>query len=299
MNKIKNDILEGFQLGIAIMLASVGLKVFLLPNGFLDGGVTGIAILVSELTHIEISVILPILSIPFFVLGWFTISKRILLRSIISVLVLAVIIHYENFQPVTSDKLLISIFGGLFLGGGIGLAIKNGSVLDGSEILGVFINERTGFSIGSIILWFNAILFFITGVIFSLEVAMYSIITYLVTAKTIDLILEGFEDYIGLMIVSTKSTAIQKALLRKVGQGITVYQGVKGYGSRGEQSEQEIIHTVINRIDSKKAYTTIEEIDEEAFVIEFDVNHVKGGVLRKYLSRRKQKRLAPKLSNRT
>ena len=299
MNKIKNDILEVIQLGIASVLASVGLKVFLLPNGFLDGGVTGIAILVSELTHIEISVILPILSIPFFVLGWFTISKRILLRSIISVLVLAVIIHYENFQPVTSDKLLISIFGGLFLGSGIGLAIKNGSVLDGSEILGVFINERTGFSIGSIILWFNAILFFITGVIFSLEVAMYSIITYLVTAKTIDLILEGFEDYIGLMIVSTKSTAIQKALLRKVGQGITVYQGVKGYGSRGEQSEQEIIHTVINRIDSKKAYTTIEEIDEEAFVIEFDVNHVKGGVLRKYLNRRKQRRLAPKLSNRT
>ena len=143
--------------------------------------------------------ILPIISLPFFIVGWFVISRRIVIRSLISVLILSLIIHFENFEPITDDKLLISIFGGLFLGAGIGLAIKNGSVLDGSEILGIFINERTGLSIGLIIFWFNVILFLLAGFLFSLEIAMYSVLTFIITAKTIDLLLEGFEDYVGLM----------------------------------------------------------------------------------------------------
>lgn len=285
-------ILEMVQLAFAILLASIGLKAFLLPNGFLDGGVTGIAILLSKIFDVEISIILPLASIPFFVLAWFTVSKRILIKSILSVLALAFIIHFENFESITEDKLLIAIFGGLFLGAGIGLAIKNGSVLDGSEILGIFLNEKTGLSIGIIILWFNVILFAVASMLFSLETAMYSVLTYLVTAKTIDLILEGFEDYIGLMIVTRETDKMQQALLTMVGQGMTVYKGATGYGSRGKQDDQEIIHTVINRIDSRKAYNTITRVDEDAFVIEFDVNQVKGGVLRKYLTRKGQKKLA-------
>ena len=288
--------LEIFQLFIAILLASIGLKAFLLPNGFLDGGVTGISILLSQIIEVEISVILPIISLPFFILGWFIVSKRILVKSVTSVLILALAIHFENFEPITEDKLLISIFGGLFLGAGIGLAIKNGSVLDGSEILGIFINDKTGLSIGLIILWFNIVLFTLTGFLFSLELAMYSVLTYLVTAKTIDLILEGFEDYIGLMIVTNRSSEMQEELLEKVGQGMTIYQGLKGYGSQGEKKNLEIIHTVINRIDSKKAYRTVNVIDQDAFVIEFDVNSVKGGVLRKYLTSKKQKRLSPSIA---
>lgn len=288
--------LETLQLAVAILLASIGLKAFLLPNGFLDGGVTGISILLSQVIDVEISFILPVVSLPFFILGWFTVSKRILLKSVLSVLTLALAIHFENFVPITEDKLLISIFGGLFLGAGIGLAIKNGAVLDGSEILGIFINEKTGLSIGIIILWFNIALFALTGFFFSLELAMYSVLTYLVTAKTIDLILEGFEDYIGLMIVTNKSSELQEALLEKVGQGMTIYQGLKGYGSQGEKKDLEIIHTVINRIDSKKAYRTVNIVDEDAFVIEFDVNSVKGGVLRKYLTGKKQKSLSPTIA---
>lgn len=293
MNRIFSTFWEFFQLACAIVLASIGLNVFLLPNGFLDGGVTGIAILLSKITPVEISLILPLISIPFFVLGWFTVSRRILIKSIVSVLALALIIHYENLDPVTNDKLLIAIFGGLFLGAGIGLAIKNGSVLDGSEILGIFLNDKTGYSIGLIILWFNIVLFLLTGLIFSIEIAMYSVLTYLVTAKTIDLILEGFEDYLGLMIVTSRSKEMQDELLARVGQGMTIYQGVKGYGSKGENKNLEIIHIVINRIDSKKTYRTVNAVDEEAFVIEFDVNTVKGGVLRKYLTRKKQKQLSP------
>ena len=286
---------EFFQLAIAIVLASIGLKAFLLPNGFLDGGVTGISILLNKITGFEISIILPVISIPFFVIGWFTVSKRIVIRSLISVLILSLVIHFENFQPITDDKLLISIFGGLFLGAGIGIAIKNGSVLDGSEILGIFVNERTGISIGLIIFWFNVVLFLLAGFLFSLEVAMYSVLTYITTAKTIDLILEGFEDYVGLMIVTSKSGEMQKALLKDIGQGMTIYQGTKGYGSQGEKQNLEIIHTVVNRIDTKKVYRVLKKVDKDAFVIEFDVNKVSGGVLRKYLTRRKQRQLSPSL----
>ena len=286
---------EFFQLAIAIVLASIGLKAFLLPNGFLDGGVTGISILLNKITGFEISIILPVISIPFFVIGWFTVSKRIVIRSLISVLILSLVIHFENFQPITDDKLLISIFGGLFLGAGIGIAIKNGSVLDGSEILGIFVNERTGISIGLIIFWFNVVLFLLAGFLFSLEVAMYSVLTYIITAKTIDLILEGFEDYVGLMIVTSKSGEMQKTLLKDIGQGMTIYQGTKGYGSQGEKQNLEMIHTVVNRIDTKKVYRVLKKVDKDAFVIEFDVNKVSGGVLRKYLTRRKQRQLSPTL----
>ncbi len=275
---------EGLQISIGIVLASIGLKAFLLPNGFLDGGVTGIAILLSQIFDINISVILLIASIPFLVLAWNTLTKLIVLKSFLSITALAIFIHFENFSSITDDKLLIAIFGGLFLGAGIGLAIKNGAVLDGSEILGIFINNRYGVSIGKVILLFNIILFSITALLISIEVSMYSILTFLVTAKVIDLMIEGFEDYIGLMIVSEQSKEIEKGITKEIGIGITVYKGAKGYGNRGVQNQTEIIHTVINRIDIRRTYSLIEKIDKKAFIIEFDVNNVKGGILKKYLS---------------
>jgi uncharacterized membrane-anchored protein YitT (DUF2179 family) len=162
MNNIKRDFSEIFQISVGILLASIGLKGFLLPNGFLDGGATGITILISKIYDINISLVLIAVSLPFMVLAWFTLSKGILIKSVLSIIVLAVFIHFENFQSVTDDKLLIVIFGGLFLGAGIGLTIKNGAVLDGSEILGIFVNNRLGMSIGKTILFFNIILFGIT-----------------------------------------------------------------------------------------------------------------------------------------
>jgi uncharacterized membrane-anchored protein YitT (DUF2179 family) len=292
---MRKGLWEYVQIVLAVVIASIGLKVFLLPNGFLDGGVTGIAILFSELFGWDISWMLVIISFPFLILAWFTVSKKIVLKSTISIILLALFIHYENFTPVTDDKLLISIFGGLFLGAGIGLAIKNGSVLDGSEILGVFINEKLGISIGKTIFIFNLILFSITSLVLSVEVAMYSILTYLVTAKIIDLMIEGFEDFVGLTIVSKKVVDIEKELMEKVGVGITVYKGMKGYGNSGKQEEMDIIHTVINRIDIRRTYRAVENIDQDAFIIEFDVNNVKGGVLRKFLSKKNIKQLSQDL----
>tara|TARA_R110000787_G_scaffold28923_5_gene78814 strand:- start:62791 stop:63675 length:885 start_codon:yes stop_codon:yes gene_type:complete len=291
---MKRNLSEIFQISIGILLASVGLKMFLLPNGFLDGGVTGIAILLSELFDFDISYFLILVSIPFLILAWFNLSRRIFIKSVISIIALAVIIHFENFNAITDDKLLIAIFGGLFLGAGIGLTIKNGAVLDGSEILGIFINDRLGISIGKVILLFNAILFSATAILLSIEVAMYSILTFIVTGKVIDLMIEGFEDYVGLMIVSEKVTEINKELIRVVGAGTTLYHGSGGFGKRGPQTNKEIIHTVINRIDIRRTYNLIDSIDKNAFIIEFDVNNIKGGIYTKFLSKEGLKKLSPK-----
>lgn len=285
MNNLKQGFSEGFQIALGILLASIGLKVFLLPNGFLDGGVTGIAILISQLFDLNISIVLLIVSIPFLLLAWNTLTKKIVLKSFLSIIALALFIHFENFSSVTDDKLLIAIFGGLFLGAGIGITIKNGAVLDGSEILGIFVNQRFGISIGKVVLLFNIILFSITAVLVSIEVSMYSILTFLITAKVIDLMIEGFEDYVGLMIISEKYDEIEKGLIHEIGVGITIYKGSKGYGQRGHQEQNEIIHTVINRIDINRTYHLVDKLDDQAFIIEFDVNNVKGGILKKYLSK--------------
>ncbi|WP_323789424.1 YitT family protein [Psychroserpens sp.] len=283
---------EYFQIFLGIILASIGLKAFLLPNGFLDGGVTGMALLVKTQVDINLSYLLILFSIPFLILGYYTVSKRIVVKSIISILGLAFFIHFENFAIITEDKLLISIFGGLFLGSGIGIAIRNGSVLDGSEILGVFINDRFGISIGKVILFFNVILFSITAFMISTEVAMYSILTYIVTAKVTDLVIEGFEDFIGVTIVSQEYSKIEAAIITELGAGMTLYKGRKGFGSTGKKQDFDIIHSIINRIDIKKMYRLVADIDERAFIVEFDVNNVKGGVLRRYLDRKKGKKLA-------
>jgi len=288
---IMNFVWEYLQIAFGVFLASIGLKAFLLPNGFLDGGVTGIALLLSSSTGWDISILLLALSIPFMIMGYFTLSRRIVVKSIISISLLALFISLENFNTITDDKLLIAIFGGLFLGLGIGLAIRNGAVLDGSEILGIFIYDRVGVSIGKTILLFNIILFSITALLISMEIAMYSILTYLVTAKIIDFIIEGFEDFIGLMIVSKNTKKIEHAIIHKVGVGMTIYKGASGYGNTGKQKDVRIIHTVINRIDIRKLNRVVDSVDPDAFIIEFDINNVKGGVLRKYLDRKKSRQL--------
>ncbi len=279
---------EYFQIAVGVILASIGLKAYLLPNGFLDGGVTGIAILINSTLHLNISLVLVVLSIPFLILAYFYISKAMVFKSILAILGLAASIHLETFDTVTNDKLLTSIFGGLFLGLGIGITIKNGAVLDGSEILGIYINNTFGISIGKVILLFNFVLFSITAIIVSKETAMYSILTFLITAKVTDLIIEGFEDFIGIMIVSKKYEAIKKAITEQLGAGMTVFKGVNGYGKNGMTKDFEVIHTVINRFEITKINRIIDAIDPDAFIMEYDVNRIKGGILRRYLNPKKK-----------
>ena len=274
---------EYLQIALGIVLASIGLKAFLLPNGFLDGGVTGIAILLNAQFDINISVLLVGLSIPFLFLAYRSISRRVAIKSILSIVGLALFIQFENFGTVTDDKLLISIFGGLLVGLGIGITVRNGAVLDGSEILGVFLNDRYGLSIGQVILAFNIVLFSITALVLSVEVALYSILTYIITAKVTDFVIEGFEDFIGVQIVSRKYEYVRLAILEQLGVGLTIYKGEGGYGLSGERKDIKIIHTVINRLDLRKIHRIIDDIDPDAFVVEYDINNIKGGVLRRYL----------------
>ncbi len=295
-HKTTDYFFEYFQIFIGIVLTSLGLKAFLLPNGFLDGGVTGIALLVRTQVDINMSYLLVIFSIPFLILGFFTVSKRIVIKSIISILGVALFIHFENFQTITEDKLLISIFGGLLVGSGIGITIRNGSVLDGSEILGIFLNDKFGISIGKIVLFFNIILFTVTAFVETIEIALYSILTYIIAAKVTDTVIEGFEDFIGVTIVSKKYDLIKIAILEEIGVGLTVYKGSSGFGSNGVAEDFDIIHTIINRIDIKKMHRIIDLIDPNAFTIEFDVNNVKGGVLRHYLNKKKNNKFL-KLKN--
>ncbi len=290
--KITTYFSEYFQIFVGIVLTSLGLNAFLLPNGFLDGGVTGIALLVRTQVDINLSYLLLIFSIPFLILGYFTVSKQIVIRSIISILGLAIFIHFENFQTLTDDKLLISIFGGLLVGSGIGIAIRNGSVLDGSEILGIYLNDKFGISIGKVVLFFNIILFSITAFAVSVEVALYSILTYIIAAKVTDTVIEGFEDFIGVTIVSKKHPIIKKAILEELGVGLTIYKGSSGFGYNGQIEDFDIIHSIVNRIDIKKMYGIIKVIDADAFIVEFDVNSVKGGVLRHYIDKKKNKDLS-------
>jgi uncharacterized membrane-anchored protein YitT (DUF2179 family) len=288
--KIAGYLNEYFQIFIGIVLTSLGLTAFLLPNGFLDGGVTGIALLVRTQVDISISYLLLIFSIPFLILGYFTVSKQIVIKSIVSILGVAIFVHFENFQTITNDKLLISIFGGLLVGSGIGIAIRNGAVLDGSEILGIYLNDKFGISIGKIILLFNIILFSITAFVVSVEVALYSILTYIIAAKVTDTVIEGFEDFIGVTIVSKKHRIIKKAILEELGVGLTIYKGSSGFGYNGKIEDLDIIHSIVNRIDIKKMYGIIQIIDVDAFIVEFDVNSVKGGVLRHYIDKKKKKK---------
>ena len=284
--KISKILTEYFQIALGIVLASIGLKAFLLPNGFLDGGVTGIAILLSNQFNWNVSLLLVGLSLPFIVLAYYALSWRIVIKALISIIGLAVFIQFENFGTLTDDKLLISIFGGLFVGMGIGITIRNGAVLDGSEILGIVLNDRLGLSIGRVILLFNIILFSITAVIVSVEVAMYSILTYVVTAKVTDFVIEGFEDFIGVTIVSKRYEAVKRAIIEEVGAGMTLYNGRGGYSAPAD-NDFEIIHTIINRIDIRKMYKVVEDVDPDAFIVEYHINNIKGGVLRRYLQRKK------------
>ncbi len=281
--KVLQGINEYTQIALGVILASIGLKAFLLPNGFIDGGITGIAILLKTALGINISWALIILSLPFLVMAYIRLSRIMVFKSILSILSLALLLHLENFELVTEDKLLIAIFGGLFLGAGIGITIKNGAVLDGSEILGVYINKRFGVSVGSVILLFNVLLFGIATFVVSQETAMYSILAFLVTAKITDLTLQGFENYIGVMIVSKNYPELKEAITQELGSGMTVFDGVQGYGKHGKQEDFEVIQIVINRIEIIKIHRIVDQIDPTAFLIEYDVNQVKGGILRKFL----------------
>jgi len=273
---------DSFMILLGILSASFGLKGFLLPNSFLDGGVTGISLITTELTGISLSILIVVINIPFMILAFSTISKQFAVKSIIAIILLAVSIYVIPFTSITDDKLLISVFGGFFLGLGIGLSIRGGSVIDGTEVLAVFISRRTSLTIGDIILILNVIIFSFAAYVFSIEIALYAILTYLAASKTVDFVVTGVEEYVGVTIISDKSEEIRIAIIEKLGRGCTLYSGKKGFAKRGEPLKQtDIIYTLLTRLEISKLQTELDKIDKDAFIVMHSIKDAKGGMIKK------------------
>ncbi|MBK7245423.1 MAG: YitT family protein [Saprospiraceae bacterium] len=275
--QIKNFIL----ITLGIFSAAFGFKGFLLTNHFIDGGATGISLLISALTKIPLYILIICVNIPFIILAHQVMGRQFAIKTAMAIAGLALVLAFVNFPNVTDDNLLVAIFGGFFLGAGIGFAIRGGAVIDGTEVLAIFLSRKVGATIGDIIIVINVLIFGAAAYFLGVEIALYSMITYLSASKTLDFIVEGIDEYIGVTIVSSHSEEIRQMIINKMGRGVTVYTGKSGYGKRGETNDVEIIYTVITRLELNKLNTEIEKIEPDAFVVMNSVKDTKGGMIKK------------------
>ena len=267
---------------LGVLAAGFGLKGFLLPNSFIDGGVTGISLLVEEVTAFPLSILLVVINLPFILLGFTTIGRGFAFKSIAAIISLALVVALVEYPIVTADKLLVAIFGGFFLGLGIGLSMRGGAVIDGTEVLAVYLARRTGLSIGSIILIFNIFIFSVGAYILSVEVALYAILTYFAASKTVDFIIDGIEEYIGVTIISLQSEEMRLAIIENLGRGCTIYQGKRGFAPRGEMLlSTDIVFTVITRLELAKLKKEVNKVDAQAFMVMNTIIDTQGGMIKK------------------
>lgn len=273
---------DAVLIAIGIFSAGFGLEGFLLPNSFIDGGVTGISMLTSELTKYPLPILILIINIPFIILGFTQIGRSFAFKSILAISGLALVISFVPFPVITSDKLLIAVFGGFFLGGGIGFAMRGGAVLDGTEVLAIYIGKRTGLTIGDVILVFNIVIFSFAAYLLSIEVALYSILTYLAASKTVDFVITGIEEYTGVTIISSHSEEVRLMITEKMGRGVTIYNGKRGYGKRGDNpNDMDIVFTVITRLEIARLQSEVIKIDPNAFIVMNTIKDTKGGMIKK------------------
>lgn len=267
---------------IGVTMASIGLKEFLLPNDFLDGGAMGLSLLTEIMTGIELSVLIVLINLPFIIIGAKQISLEFAIKSTLAILALSLLVHFISLPAITSDKLLISVFGGFFLGAGIGFTIRGGAVIDGTEVLAIYVSKKTSLTVGDFISVFNVILFSFSALLVSVETAMYSMLTYFAASKTVDFIINGIEEYIGVTIVSRNAIEVKQAIIEKLGRGVTVYNSESGYGKSGvNYNENKILFCVVTRLEVTRLLLEIDKIDEEAFVVQHSIKDTKGGMIKK------------------
>ena len=273
---------EFLLITVGFLLAGFGLKGFLLPNSFIDGGVTGISLLVAEVSGVTLSFLLIIINLPFIIIGYKQISKQFAVKSILAIIGLALVVYFIDYPVVTSDKLLVAAFGGFFLGAGIGLTVRGGGVLDGTEVLAIYLSKKSGQTIGDIILIFNVIIFSVGAYVLSVEVALYAILTYYAAAKTVDFIIEGIEEYTGITIISDKSEKIRRMVTEELGHGATIYKGEKGFSPDGKELKPvDILYTVVTRLEIARLQNEIDRIDQSAFIIKNNIKDTKGGMIKR------------------
>jgi uncharacterized membrane-anchored protein YitT (DUF2179 family) len=278
---LRRGLKDFILIGIGIFSASFGFKGFLLTNNFIDGGATGISLLISAITKIPLYLLIIGVNIPFVLLGYKVIGKQFAIKTALAIGGLSLCLATITFPNVTNDNLLVAIFGGFFLGAGIGFSVRGGAVIDGTEVLAIFLSRKFGTTIGDVIIVINVLIFSSAAYFLGIDIALYSMITYLSASKTLDFIIEGIDEYMGVTIVSSNSDAIRQMIIDVMGRGVTVYSGQRGFGKRGETKETEIIYTVITRLELNKLNTEIEKIDPHCFIVMNSVKDTKGGMIKR------------------
>lgn len=269
-------------IAVGVISAGFGLKGFLLPNAFIDGGATGLSLLIQVKSNISLGILLLLVNLPFIILGAKTIGKKFAIKSFLAIMTLALVVHFLPYPIITSDKLLIAFFGGFFLGLGIGMSMRGGGVIDGTEVMAIFLSRKWHLTIGDVLLLINIVIFSAGAYLLSIETALYAILTYLVAAKTVDYVVEGVEEYIGVTIISEKQEELRLMLTLKLGRACTIYKGQRGYSQEGASRQaMEIIYTVVTRLELARLSTEIDKIDKKAFVIMGVVKDLKGGMIKK------------------
>ncbi len=275
--------IDAFYTIAGILFCGFALKGFLVPNKFFDGGVTGISLLLHELYHFNIAYVIVLVNIPFIIMGSFQVNRRFAFRTLAAVIGLGLCLQFIHYPQITSDKLLVSIFGGVFMGIGVGLAMRGGCALDGIEVLALYTGKRISFTISEIILGINIIIFLIAAVELGLPTALYSILTYYTASRTINFVIEGLEEYTGVTIISGQSQIIKERLVMELGRGITVYKGERGFLKESFDVSQpvDIVFTVVTRLEVRRLRNLVHDIDSKAFVFTSSIKEAAGGVLKR------------------
>ena len=260
------------------ILMGVGLEFFLIPNSISDGGIVGISIMLAHLLDIPLGLFLFVLNIPFFYLGYKQIGKTFAISSIYAVAVFSIattMLH--SYSEFTSDPLLAAVFGGIVIGIGIGIVIREGGSTDGTEILAILISKKSAFSVGETIMFFNFFILGSAGFIFGWDKAMYSLITYFIAFKVIDIVIVGLDESKSAMIISDLPEEIGKAIHDRLGRGVTYLHGAGGYANENKK----VIYCVVTRLEEAKLQSIVEDIDETAFLAIANVAEVRGGRFKK------------------
>ena len=271
-------------IAVGVLTAAFALNGFLAPNKFFDGGVTGISLIIHEKYEINLAYVIILVNLPFIILSMYGLNYSFAIKTFVCIVLLGLCLHFLKFDvPITKDKLLISIFGGFFLGIGIGLTMRAGCAVDGTEILAMFAWRRSSFTVSEIILALNIVIFCFAAILFSVESALYSMLTYFTASKTIDYVVEGLEAYTGVTIISSKSDIIKYRLVNELGRGITVYKGQRGFlpGKFEVHEDCDIIFTVITRLELRKLRNLVSEIDPKSFVFASTIREASGGIIKR------------------
>jgi len=279
---LRKNIRDAVIILLGVFSAAFGLEGFLLKNHFIDGGATGVSLLINGISGWSLSLIIMVVNLPFIIMGYNQLGKLFAIKTSLAIASLAMVLYLFDFPIVTNDKLLVAVFGGFFLGAGIGLSVRGGAVIDGTEVLAIYLSRKLGTTIGDIVMSINIIIFSAAAYLLSVETALYSMITYLAVSRTLDFIVEGIEEYMGVTIISSHHEDIRQMIIHELGRGVTIYNGKGGYGKRGERKKElEILYTVITRLELNKINTEIEKIDPHAFVVMHIIKDARGGMIKK------------------